>query len=74
MYQTVMKSNVCVQRTFSGVGLQSVFLSDLYPDEDYSVQVRCGAQQNFWKWGDWSNPFSFKTNTYGKGFISIFLF
>ncbi|XP_044053855.1 LIF receptor subunit alpha a isoform X2 [Siniperca chuatsi] len=51
-------------RTFSGVGLQSVFLSDLYPDEDYTVQVRCGAQQNFWKWGTWSEPFSFRTNTY----------
>ncbi|XP_070760842.1 LIF receptor subunit alpha a [Enoplosus armatus] len=52
------------QRTFSGVGLRSVVLSDLYPDEDYSVQVRCGAQQNFWKWGNWSKLCSFKTNTY----------
>uniref|UniRef100_A0A3Q3M897 LIF receptor subunit alpha a n=1 Tax=Mastacembelus armatus TaxID=205130 RepID=A0A3Q3M897_9TELE len=54
----------CRNYTFSGVGLQSVFLSDLYPDEEYSVQVRCGAQQNFWKWGTWSEPFSFKTSTY----------
>ncbi|XP_059192814.1 LIF receptor subunit alpha a [Centropristis striata] len=52
------------KRTFSGIGLRSVFLPDLYPDEDYSVRVRCGAQQNFWKWGSWSEPFSFKTNTY----------
>ncbi|XP_041643097.1 LIF receptor subunit alpha a [Cheilinus undulatus] len=50
------------KRTFSGVGLQSVVLTDLYPDEDYSVQVCCGAQQNFWKWGNWSDPFPFKTN------------
>ncbi|XP_051279446.1 LIF receptor subunit alpha a [Dicentrarchus labrax] len=50
--------------TFSGVGLRSVDLPDLYPDEDYSVQVRCSAQQNFWKWGDWSKPFFFKTKTY----------
>ncbi|XP_053276012.1 LIF receptor subunit alpha a [Pleuronectes platessa] len=50
--------------TVSGVGLQSVVLSDLYPEEDYSVQVRCGAQLNFWKWGDWSEPFTFKTDTY----------
>uniref|UniRef100_UPI0037E707C7 LIF receptor subunit alpha a n=1 Tax=Semicossyphus pulcher TaxID=241346 RepID=UPI0037E707C7 len=51
-----------MKRTYSGVGLRSVVLSDLYPDEDYSIQVRCGAQQNFWKWGDWSEPFPFKTN------------
>ncbi|AWP07364.1 putative leukemia inhibitory factor receptor-like [Scophthalmus maximus] len=50
--------------TVSGVGLQSVVLSDLHPDEDYSVKIRCGAQQNFWKWGNWSEPFAFKTNTY----------
>uniref|UniRef100_A0A3B4TIC3 LIF receptor subunit alpha a n=1 Tax=Seriola dumerili TaxID=41447 RepID=A0A3B4TIC3_SERDU len=60
----VMKSDVCVQHTFSGVGLQSVVLSDLYPDEDYTVQISCGAQQNFWKWGNWSEPFTFKTETY----------
>uniref|UniRef100_A0A4W6C5R5 LIF receptor subunit alpha a n=1 Tax=Lates calcarifer TaxID=8187 RepID=A0A4W6C5R5_LATCA len=50
--------------TFSGVGLHSVFLSDLYPDEDYSVKIRCGAQENFWKWGNWSEPYDFKTRTY----------
>ncbi|XP_040011344.1 LIF receptor subunit alpha a [Xiphias gladius] len=49
--------------TFSGVGLRSVVLSDLYPDEDYSVQIRCGAQQNFWKWSTWSKQFAFKTST-----------
>ncbi|XP_029018459.1 LIF receptor subunit alpha a [Betta splendens] len=47
--------------TFSGVGLQSAFFSDLYPDEEYVGKVRCGAQQNFWKWGNWSEPFNFKT-------------
>lgn len=62
-------SNICVQYTVSGVGLQSVVLSDLYPDEEYVVQVRCGAQQNFWKWGNWSKPFSFKTNIFGMGSI-----
>lgn len=51
------------QRTFTGVGLRSVVLSDLYPYEDYTVQVRCGAQQNFWKWGNWSKAFSFKTSS-----------
>ncbi|XP_040897538.1 LIF receptor subunit alpha a [Toxotes jaculatrix] len=48
--------------TISGVGLRSVVLSDLYPDEDYSVQICCGSQQNFWKWGNWSKPFTFKTS------------
>ncbi|XP_054466937.1 LIF receptor subunit alpha a [Anoplopoma fimbria] len=43
---------------FSGLGLRSVGLSDLYPDEDYSVKVRC---KSFWKWGNWSEPLSFKT-------------
>ncbi|XP_073321783.1 LIF receptor subunit alpha a [Pagrus major] len=51
------------KRTFSGVGLRSVVLLDLNPDEDYIVQVRCGAQQNFWKWGDWSGALPFKTRT-----------
>lgn len=58
----------CVQHTFSGVGLQSVVLSDMHPNEEYTVQIRCGAQNNFWKWGDWSKEVSFKTRTTGKGF------
>lgn len=49
------------KRTFPGVGLQSVVLQDLYPYEDYSIKVRCGAQQNFWKWGNWSKTISFQT-------------
>ncbi|XP_024131397.1 LIF receptor subunit alpha a [Oryzias melastigma] len=48
-------------RNFSGVGLRSVLLSGLYPDEAYTVRVRCGAQKYFWKWGDWSQTLSFKT-------------
>lgn len=56
------------QRTFSGVGLQSVVLSDMHPNEEYSLQIRCGAQMNFWKWGDWSKQFYFKTSTTGKVF------
>ncbi|XP_029367208.1 LIF receptor subunit alpha a [Echeneis naucrates] len=50
--------------TVSGVGLQSVKVLDLHPDEDYSVRIRCGAQKNFWKWGNWSDPFAFKTKRY----------
>ncbi|XP_076005508.1 LIF receptor subunit alpha a [Genypterus blacodes] len=49
-------------RTFSGVGLRSVVLLDLQPDEEFSIRVRCGAQKNFWKWGDWSGSFSFQTS------------
>ncbi|KAM6943822.1 LIF receptor subunit alpha a [Lycodopsis pacificus] len=61
------------KRTFSGLGLQSVVLSDLDPDEDYSVQVRCGAQQNFWNWGSWSEPLSFKTNTYVPEALDVWM-
>ncbi|XP_075875630.1 LIF receptor subunit alpha a [Nelusetta ayraudi] len=53
---------VKTKRTFTGVGLRSVVVSNLYPDEDHSVKVRCGAQRNFWKWGDWSEAFPFRTN------------
>lgn len=62
----ISKVILCVQRTFSGVGLRSVVLSDMYPNEEYTLQIRCGAQKNFWKWGDWSELFSFKTSTTGK--------
>ncbi|KAM4576252.1 LIF receptor subunit alpha a isoform 1-T2 [Odontesthes bonariensis] len=61
-------------RVFSGVGLHSVVLSDLHPDEDYSVQVRCGAQQHFWKWGNWSKLFDFKTKTYVPDAPDVWMF
>uniref|UniRef100_A0A8C2Z2C6 Fibronectin type-III domain-containing protein n=1 Tax=Cyclopterus lumpus TaxID=8103 RepID=A0A8C2Z2C6_CYCLU len=61
------------KRNFSGLGLRSVFLSDLNPDEDYKVQVRCGAQQNFWSWGSWSEPLSFKTNTYVPDSLDVWM-
>ncbi|KAJ0067917.1 hypothetical protein NL108_011703, partial [Boleophthalmus pectinirostris] len=51
------------KRTFSGVGLRSAVLLDLYPYEEYSVKVRCGAQQNFWRWGNWSKTISFRTDS-----------
>lgn len=60
---------VCVQSNFSGVGLRSAALFGLHPVKEYSARVRCGAQQNFWKWGSWSQPFTFRTKTYGKLFI-----
>ncbi|XP_068167086.1 LIF receptor subunit alpha a isoform X2 [Antennarius striatus] len=48
---------------FSGVGLQSVVLSDLRPYENYSVRVRCCAQHNFWKWGEWSQTLSMRSSS-----------
>uniref|UniRef100_A0A3Q1J9P8 Fibronectin type-III domain-containing protein n=1 Tax=Anabas testudineus TaxID=64144 RepID=A0A3Q1J9P8_ANATE len=59
--------------TFSGVGLMSVVLLDLHPDEKYVVHVRCGAQQNFWKWGNWSKPFSFKTKTFAPDVPNVWI-
>lgn len=55
------------KRTFSGVALCSVLLLDLFPYEEYSVKVRCGAQQSFWKWGSWSKTISFQTNSEAPG-------
>ncbi|XP_056152729.1 LIF receptor subunit alpha a [Lampris incognitus] len=48
-------------RTFLGVGLHSAVLLGLHPDEVYSVRVCCGAQQNFGKWGNWSEAHTFRT-------------
>ncbi|KAL0979833.1 hypothetical protein UPYG_G00190390 [Umbra pygmaea] len=45
-------------RTYTGLGLKSVVLTDLEPDEEYIVRVRCA---NFWKWGEWSMLLEFKT-------------
>ncbi|XP_051924530.1 LIF receptor subunit alpha a isoform X1 [Hippocampus zosterae] len=50
------------KRTFTGVGLTAVQLLKLYPNEEYTFKVRCGAQRNFWKWGNWSQPISIQTN------------
>ncbi|KAM4578778.1 LIF receptor subunit alpha a [Fundulus diaphanus] len=60
-------------RDFFGVGLRSVFLPDLHPDEKYRVQVRCGAQNDFWKWGDWSEAHHFKTKHYAPDAPSVWL-
>nr|XP_040051943.1 LIF receptor subunit alpha a [Gasterosteus aculeatus aculeatus] len=61
------------QHTFSGLGLRSVTLLDLYPDEEYGVRVRCGAQHNFWKWGNWSETISFRTNTYAPDALDVWM-
>lgn len=48
-------------RNFTGVGLSAVLLDGLRPDVQYSVSVRCASQLRFWKWGDWSAPYSIHT-------------
>lgn len=65
--------NEPTERVFSGVGLRSVFLSDLHPDERYSVKVSCGAQQNFWKWGNWSKPLNFTTKIYVPETLDVWI-
>lgn len=62
--QVELGSHSKVSRNFTGVGLRSVVLLDLHPDEEYRLQVRCGSQKNFWKWGDWSSTLYFKTKPY----------
>ncbi|MEQ2284158.1 hypothetical protein AMECASPLE_018649, partial [Ameca splendens] len=62
--QVELASHNTMLGNFSGVGLRSAVLLDLQPDEEYKVQVRCGSQKNFWKWGDWSKALSFKTKPY----------
>uniref|UniRef100_A0A8C8JE70 Leukemia inhibitory factor receptor-like n=1 Tax=Oncorhynchus tshawytscha TaxID=74940 RepID=A0A8C8JE70_ONCTS len=46
---------------FSGIGLRSVVLHGLAPAQTYTVHVCCGLKQHFWKWGDWSEGSTFKT-------------
>ncbi|KAI2665002.1 Leukemia inhibitory factor receptor [Labeo rohita] len=48
-------------RNYSGPGLTSVMLENLWPDVDYTVTVRCGSKHGFWKWGDESTPFRIHT-------------
>ncbi|KAM3874201.1 leukemia inhibitory factor receptor-like [Diretmus argenteus] len=45
----------------SGVGLGFTVLLGLIPSQTYTVQVRCGAKEHFWTWGDWSTSHTFKT-------------
>ncbi|KAG7476694.1 hypothetical protein MATL_G00085630 [Megalops atlanticus] len=46
---------------YTGKGLSLVLLKDLLPDETYSLKVRCGSDQNFWKWSSWSSVHVFHT-------------
>ncbi|KAL2091759.1 hypothetical protein ACEWY4_011557 [Coilia grayii] len=57
----VASNGVAVTHNYSGAGLSLVSLENLWPYETYRVRVRCGAQNSFWKWGDWSKEISFQT-------------
>ncbi|XP_035381772.1 LIF receptor subunit alpha a isoform X1 [Electrophorus electricus] len=46
---------------YTGVGLSSVILEGLIPDAQYSVSVCCASLHNFWRWGDFSSPYSVRT-------------
>ncbi|CAM4667824.1 unnamed protein product [Leuciscus chuanchicus] len=47
--------------TFNGLGLSSVVLVDLQPVANYTVQVRCGSDEHFYRWSDWSEITEFST-------------
>ncbi|MCJ8745311.1 hypothetical protein PDJAM_G00128930 [Pangasius djambal] len=48
-------------RNYTGVGLCSVVLDRLRPDSEYSFSIRCASVRYFWRWGDWSAPYSLHT-------------
>ncbi|NWX82512.1 OSMR protein, partial [Nothoprocta pentlandii] len=39
----------------------SITLGGLQPYTQYSLRVRCGAAQHFWRWGEWSKAQTFRT-------------
>ncbi|KAF7687766.1 hypothetical protein HF521_014994 [Silurus meridionalis] len=49
-------------RNYTGVGLSSVVLERLRPDTEYSFSIRCASLHYFWRWGDWSAPYSLHTH------------
>ncbi|XP_012732945.3 leukemia inhibitory factor receptor isoform X2 [Fundulus heteroclitus] len=44
-----------------GVGLKVAILTDLRPNWEYQVKVRCRAAEHFWKWGTWSKTVTLRT-------------
>ncbi|KAK3514826.1 hypothetical protein QTP70_032796 [Hemibagrus guttatus] len=53
-----------LERNYTGVGLSSVVLDSLRPDTEYSFSIRCASLLSFWRWGDWSAPYSLHTHMY----------
>ncbi|XP_054895273.1 LIF receptor subunit alpha a isoform X2 [Poeciliopsis prolifica] len=62
--QVRLASHNILLRNFSGVGVRSVFLPHLHPHTNYRVRVRCGSQNHFLRWGNWSEEFNFTTKSY----------
>ncbi|XP_077089113.1 LIF receptor subunit alpha b [Siphateles boraxobius] len=48
-------------KTFNGLGLSSIVLVHLQPYANYTVKVRCGSDEHFYKWGNWSEITKFST-------------
>lgn len=48
-------------KTFNGLGLSSIVLVHLQPFAKYTVKVRCGSDEHFYKWSDWSEMTEFST-------------
>lgn len=63
---TTFLSILCSQSENFGVGLNFTVLDDLIPDWTYTVMVKCGTTQHFWKWSEWSSSINFHTKGDGK--------
>ncbi|KFQ15431.1 Oncostatin-M-specific receptor subunit beta, partial [Leptosomus discolor] len=40
----------------------SITLGGLQPYSEYTARVRCGAAKHFWRWSEWSEARTFRTN------------
>ncbi|XP_061657607.1 leukemia inhibitory factor receptor-like isoform X3 [Syngnathoides biaculeatus] len=49
------------ERQCVGVGLNFAVLNELIPNWTYTVIIRCGTTQHFWKWSEWSSSVEFHT-------------
>ncbi|KAJ7987124.1 hypothetical protein DPEC_G00335500 [Dallia pectoralis] len=49
------------KKEYPGSVVVPLVLTDLAPAQSYTVKVRCGLAQHFWKWGDWSSGRTFQT-------------
>ncbi|TRY71420.1 hypothetical protein DNTS_011664 [Danionella cerebrum] len=58
---------------FTGAGLSSVMLERLWPDEDYTVTVRCASMHSFWRWGEESAPFRIHTKMARPDALDVWL-
>ncbi|XP_035245574.1 leukemia inhibitory factor receptor-like isoform X2 [Anguilla anguilla] len=68
----LMHSGLTNTSNYTGRWLSELVLRDLQPGTNYSLQIRCGTQQNFWKWSDWSF-FKFKTKEDRPGALDVWM-